>query len=78
MENFTFVSCISAAAVGISFVQFVNNNSLRNIYILGLSLFLGISIPQYFITTTTADGVGPVRTDGIWVGHINKRLKLSP
>ncbi|KAK9947167.1 hypothetical protein M0R45_012601 [Rubus argutus] len=54
------------AAVGISFVQFVNNNSLRNIYILGLSLFLGISIPQYFITTTTADGVGPVRTDGIW------------
>lgn len=59
-------------------MQFVNNNSLRNMYVVGLSLFLGISIPQYFITTTTADGVGPVRTDGIWVSHIDKRLKLSP
>lgn len=59
-------------------MQFANNNSLRNIYVLGLSLFLGISIPQYFITTTTADGVGPVRTDGIWVSHVDKILKFSP
>ncbi|KAB2628020.1 nucleobase-ascorbate transporter 3-like [Pyrus ussuriensis x Pyrus communis] len=40
------------AAVGITFIQFANNNSLRNIYVLGLSLFLGISIPQYFVSNT--------------------------
>lgn len=43
-----FVFLIVAAATGISFVQFINHNSMRNMYILGLSLFLGISIPQYF------------------------------
>ncbi|KAM5564744.1 nucleobase-ascorbate transporter 3 [Rosa sericea] len=67
------------AAVGITFMQFVNNNSLRNMYVVGLSLFLGISIPQYFITTTTADGVGPVRTDGIWFDDwLNTIFSSSP
>ncbi|CAB4265825.1 unnamed protein product [Prunus armeniaca] len=67
------------AAVGISFMQFANNNSLRNIYVLGLSLFLGISIPQYFISNTTPNGVGPVRTDGIWFDDIvNTIFSSSP
>lgn len=43
---------------------------MRNLYILGLSLFLGISIPQYFVMNTTADGRGPVRTDAGWVSNI--------
>ncbi|XP_008220714.1 PREDICTED: nucleobase-ascorbate transporter 3 isoform X2 [Prunus mume] len=67
------------AAVGITFIQFANNNSLRNIYVLGLSLFLGISIPQYFISNTTPNGVGPVRTDGIWFDDIvNTIFSSSP
>ncbi|BFG17899.1 hypothetical protein CerSpe_041730 [Prunus speciosa] len=67
------------AAVGITFLQFANNNSLRNIYVLGLSLFLGISIPQYFISNTTPNGVGPVRTDGIWFDDIvNTIFSSSP
>ncbi|KAI5353980.1 PREDICTED: nucleobase-ascorbate transporter [Prunus dulcis] len=67
------------AAVGITFIQFTNNNSLRNIYVLGLSLFLGISIPQYFISNTTPNGVGPVRTDGIWFDDIvNTIFSSSP
>ncbi|KAJ6404834.1 hypothetical protein OIU84_012914 [Salix udensis] len=66
------------AAVGISFIQFSNNNSMRNHYVLGLALFLGISIPQYFISNTTGDGHGPVRTDGGWFNDILNTLFSSP
>lgn len=40
---------------------------MRNIYVLGVSLFLGISIPQYFVMNTDVAGHGPVRTNGGWV-----------
>ncbi|KAJ6730043.1 NUCLEOBASE-ASCORBATE TRANSPORTER 3 [Salix viminalis] len=66
------------AAVGISFIQFSNNNSMRNHYVLGLALFLGISIPQYFVSNTTGDGHGPVRTDGGWFNDILNTLFSSP
>ncbi|KAK9220224.1 hypothetical protein WN943_008872 [Citrus x changshan-huyou] len=66
------------AAVGITFIQFANNNSMRNIYILGLSLFLGISIPQYFASKTTEDGHGPVRTGGGWFNDIWNTIFSSP
>ncbi|XP_068328567.1 nucleobase-ascorbate transporter 3-like isoform X3 [Pyrus communis] len=66
------------AAVGITFIQFANNNSLRNIYVLGLSLFLGISIPQYFVSNTSPNGVGPVKTDSGWFDDIlNTIFSLS-
>ncbi|MED6218256.1 N-terminal acetyltransferase [Stylosanthes scabra] len=58
------------AAVGISFIQFANNNSMRNIYVLGVSLFLGISIPQYFVMNSSPDGHGPVRTNAGWFNDI--------
>ncbi|XP_075498231.1 nucleobase-ascorbate transporter 1 isoform X1 [Primulina tabacum] len=35
-------------SVGLSFLQFTNMNSMRNLFITGLSLFLGISVPQFF------------------------------
>lgn len=60
----------SAAAIGISFIQFANKNSMRNIYVLGISLFLGISIPQYFVMNTDITGHGPVRTPAGWVRTI--------
>lgn len=68
------------AAIGISFIQFANNNSMRNIYILGLSLFLAISIPQYFVMKTDpADGHGPIKTDGGWFNNIfNAIFSSSP
>ncbi len=34
-------------AVGLSNLQFLNLNSSRNLYILGFSLFAGISVPQW-------------------------------
>lgn len=66
------------AAVGISFIQFANTNSIRNIYVLGLTLFLGISIPQYFVMNTAPDGHGPVRTDGGWFNDILNTIFSSP
>lgn len=67
------------AAVGISFSQFANNNSLRNMYVLGLALFLGISIPQYFVMNTDNSGHGPVRTGGGWFNDIlNTIFSSSP
>ncbi|GMH04061.1 hypothetical protein Nepgr_005900 [Nepenthes gracilis] len=66
------------AAVGISFVQFTNNNSMRNLYVLGLTLFLGISIPYYFWSYTTSTSNGPVKTDGGWFNDILNTIFSSP
>ncbi|KAF5955699.1 hypothetical protein HYC85_008555 [Camellia sinensis] len=69
------------AAIGISFIQFANNNSMRNIYVLGLSLFLGISIPQYFVSHTDLSSVpvhGPVKTNAGWFNDILNTFFSSP
>ncbi|KMZ56011.1 Nucleobase-ascorbate transporter [Zostera marina] len=61
------------AATGISFVQFINHNSMRNMYILGLSLFLGISIPQYFNDFNDFKlfaGHWPLNTNAGWFNDI--------
>ncbi|KAL6572301.1 N-terminal acetyltransferase [Orobanche minor] len=78
---FAAIYCILygiVAAVGISFIQFTNNNSIRNIYVLGVSLFLGISIPQYFFMNTDGAGHGPVRTSGGWFNDILNTIFSSP
>lgn len=58
------------ASTGISFIQFANNNSMRNLYIIGLSLFLGISVPQYFREFSISAGHGPVKTNAGWFDDI--------
>ncbi|XP_010474475.1 PREDICTED: nucleobase-ascorbate transporter 3-like [Camelina sativa] len=57
-------------AVGISFIQFTDTNSMRNMYVVGVSLFLSLSIAQYFFSNTTRAGYGPVRTAGGWFNDI--------
>jgi nucleobase transporter 1/2 len=37
------------AAVGLSNLQFVDLNSARNLFILGFSFFMGLSVPEYFL-----------------------------
>ncbi|KZV39691.1 nucleobase-ascorbate transporter 6 [Dorcoceras hygrometricum] len=61
--------CIFFAYVGaggLSFLQFCQLNSFRNKFILGFSIFLGLSIPQYFNEYTAIKGYGPVNTGGRW------------
>ncbi|KAF9611421.1 hypothetical protein IFM89_032090 [Coptis chinensis] len=66
------------AATGISFVQFINFNSMRNLYILGLSLFLGISIPQYFNGFKVTADHYPIKTPGGWFNDIFNTIFSSP
>ncbi|CAI9286603.1 unnamed protein product [Lactuca saligna] len=64
-------------AVGLSFLQFTNMNSMRNLIIIGLSLFLGISIPQYFNEYVTLHH-GLVRTNAGWFNAFLNTIFSSP
>jgi nucleobase transporter 1/2 len=58
------------AAVGISQLQFTDQNSPRNIFIVGLGLYLSLSIPDYFITYTTTNNQGPINTKSTEVNGV--------
>ncbi|KGN63603.1 nucleobase-ascorbate transporter 6 [Cucumis sativus] len=51
---------------GLSYLQFCNLNSFRTKFVLGFSIFLGLSIPQYFNEFTAINGFGPVHTRARW------------
>ncbi|KAG6633083.1 hypothetical protein I3843_12G024100 [Carya illinoinensis] len=57
-------------SVGLSFLQFCNLNSFRTKFILGFSIFMGLSVPQYFNEYTAINGYGPVHTSGRWFNDI--------
>ncbi|RWW09057.1 hypothetical protein GW17_00027466 [Ensete ventricosum] len=60
-------SSAETGAAGLSFLQFCNLNSFRTKFILGLSVFMGLSVPQYFNEYTSVAGYGPVHTKARWV-----------
>ncbi|CAA6672505.1 unnamed protein product [Spirodela intermedia] len=65
--------CLLFAYVGVaglSFLQFCNLNSFRTKFILGFSVFLGLSVPQYFNEYTSVAGYGPVHTRARWFNDI--------
>ncbi|KAL8106297.1 hypothetical protein AgCh_029914 [Apium graveolens] len=53
-------------AGGLSFLQFCNLNSFRTKFILGFSIFMGLSIPQYFNEYLAVKGYSPVHTKSRW------------
>ncbi|CAH9092396.1 unnamed protein product [Cuscuta europaea] len=55
---------------GLSLLQFCNLNTYRTKFILGVSMFLGLSIPQYFNQYAAINGYGPVHTSGRWFNDI--------
>ncbi|CAI0398754.1 unnamed protein product [Linum tenue] len=57
-------------AGGLSFLQFCNLNSFRTKFILGFSIFIGLSVPQYFNEYTAINGYGPVHTGARWFNDI--------
>ncbi|KAA8540855.1 hypothetical protein F0562_024818 [Nyssa sinensis] len=57
-------------SVGVSFLQFCNLNSFRTKFILGFSVFMGLSVPQYFNQYTAIKGFGPVHTGGRWFNDV--------
>jgi nucleobase transporter 1/2 len=54
-------------AVGLSSLQFVNLNSTRNLFVLGLAFFMGLSTPQYF-------SASPVAFEPAWLASVVNTL----
>ncbi|KAL5561392.1 hypothetical protein UlMin_031139 [Ulmus minor] len=50
------------ASVGLNLLQFCNLNSFRSKFIIGFSIFMGLSVPQYFNQYLLMSGHGPVNT----------------
>ncbi|CAN6303331.1 unnamed protein product [Urochloa humidicola] len=65
-------------AAGLSFMQFTNMNSMRNLFIIGTSLFLGFSIPEYFSEFTMSHGHGPAHTGAGWFNDLVNTIFSSP
>uniref|UniRef100_A0A5B6YIQ0 Putative Nucleobase-ascorbate transporter 7 n=1 Tax=Davidia involucrata TaxID=16924 RepID=A0A5B6YIQ0_DAVIN len=66
-------------SAGLSLLQFCNLNSFRTKFILGFSVFMGLSIPQYFNEYTAANGYGPVHTGARWFNDmINVPFSSEP
>ncbi|KAJ6724885.1 XANTHINE-URACIL / VITAMIN C PERMEASE FAMILY MEMBER [Salix viminalis] len=66
---FAAVYCVLfglVASVGLSFLQFTNMNSMRNLFITGVAFFLGLSVPEYFREYTTKAYHGPAHTRAVW------------
>ncbi|KAK9750984.1 hypothetical protein RND81_02G234000 [Saponaria officinalis] len=53
-------------SAGLGFLQFCNLNCFRTKFILGFSVFLGLSIPQYFKQYLALNNYGPVHTHARW------------
>ena len=64
-SRFVIITCSGSA--GLSLLQFCNLNSFRIKFILGFSVFMGLSIPHYFNEYTAVNGYGPVHTGARWV-----------
>ncbi|XP_039113985.1 nucleobase-ascorbate transporter 6-like [Dioscorea cayenensis subsp. rotundata] len=58
------------ASAGLGFLQFCNLNSMRTKFILGFSLFMGLSVAQYFREYEIIAGYGPLRTHARWFNDI--------
>ncbi|KAK1326722.1 Nucleobase-ascorbate transporter 2 [Acorus calamus] len=78
---FAAVYCVLfglVGAVGLSFLQFTNMNSMRNKFISGVSLFLGLSVPQYLQQFTTSAQHGPAHTNAGWFNDYINTIFSSP
>ncbi|GIL76348.1 hypothetical protein Vretifemale_5964 [Volvox reticuliferus] len=63
------------AAVGLSNLQFTDQNSSRNLFIVGFAIYMSLSIPFYFDSYTSVHGgVGPISTSShAFNGELNGR-----
>ncbi|XP_010540522.1 PREDICTED: nucleobase-ascorbate transporter 2 isoform X2 [Tarenaya hassleriana] len=77
---FAAVHCVMfglVGSVGLSFLQFTNMNSMRNLFIVGVSLFLGLSIPDYFREFTAKSFHGPAHTNAGWFNDFLNTIFFS-
>ncbi|KAJ0081062.1 hypothetical protein Patl1_10491 [Pistacia atlantica] len=77
---FAAVYCVLfglVASVGLSFLQFTNMNSMRNLFIVGVALFLGLSIPEYFREYTAKALHGPAHSKAGWFNDFLNTIFFS-
>lgn len=65
------------SSAGLGLLHFCNLNSYRTKFILGFSLFMGLSVPQYFNGYLLTTGHGPVNTPR-WFDNILLVVFTSP
>ncbi|XP_073032495.1 nucleobase-ascorbate transporter 7-like isoform X2 [Primulina eburnea] len=74
--------CILFAYVGVGglgFLQFCNMNAFRTKFILAFSIFMGLSIPQYFNEYRSVKGYGPIHSSAKWFNDmINVPFSSEP
>ncbi|XP_031285147.1 nucleobase-ascorbate transporter 4-like [Pistacia vera] len=66
------------ASAGLGFLQFCNLNSFRTKFIIGFSLFMGLSVPQYFNEYIVTSGRGPVHSGSTAFNNIFQVIFSSP
>nr|GEV76139.1 nucleobase-ascorbate transporter 4-like [Tanacetum cinerariifolium] len=66
------------SSAGLGLLQYCNLNSYRTKFILGFSIFMGLSVPQYFNGYVVTTGEGPVRSRSIWFNELMLVIFTSP
>ncbi|GLC33094.1 hypothetical protein PLESTB_000371000 [Pleodorina starrii] len=67
------------AAVGLSNLQFTDQNSSRNLFIVGFAIYMALSVPYYFESYTSAHkGIGPIATSSQAFNDIANTLFTTP
>ncbi|KAK4724268.1 hypothetical protein R3W88_027047 [Solanum pinnatisectum] len=66
------------SSAGLGLLQFCNLNSFRTKSILGFSIYLGLSVPQYFNGYVITTGDGPVHSGSAWFNKIMQVTFTSP
>ncbi|KAH9562832.1 hypothetical protein CY35_05G093000 [Sphagnum magellanicum] len=75
------ILCVTFGMVvgtGISHLQFANMNMTRNLFVVGFSIFMGLSVPQYFSEFTVRADHGPIDTQQRWFNDILNVFFGSP
>lgn len=53
-------------AVGLSNLQFVDMNSSRNLFVLGFSMFFGLTLPNYLESNPGTINTGTPTSQNVW------------
>ncbi|KAI8532640.1 hypothetical protein RHMOL_Rhmol11G0229100 [Rhododendron molle] len=78
---FAALQCILFAyetSAGLDLLQFCNFDKLRTKFIIGFSIFMGLSVPQYFYGYMGTSGCGPVHTHANWFDKVVEIIFTSP
>ncbi|CAL5379117.1 unnamed protein product [Camellia sinensis] len=65
-------------SAGLGLLQFCNLNSFRTKFIIGFSIFMGLSVPQYFNEYMVTSGRGPVHSSSAWLNKTMQVVFTSP